>query len=84
MESVTISWELFGREDGHISLPRRVSFFFRWCRFDARCITVGEGGGGAEGGGGMGHGWGHVGREFPREWRGMIFDERDRVLVAWR
>ena len=43
-----------------------------------------RGGGGAEGGGGMGHGWGHVGREFPREWRGMIFDERDRVLVAWR
>ena len=38
----------------------------------------------AEGGGGMGDGWGHVGREFPREWRGMIFDERDRVLVAWR
>ena len=52
MESVTISWELFGREDGHISLPRRVSFFFRWCRFDARCITVGEGGGGRKGEGG--------------------------------
>jgi len=49
-----------------------------------RCEVYHRWRGGGWGGEGMGDGRGHVGREFPREWRGMIFDERDRVLVAWR